>query len=177
MLAAIILQPGAWDATRGPLDDVFIAQNVMQDVASPVVLWTKPGNTVGRVTVSGLQATGIYRAAISAESWADTPITNLILRDVGVEYSGGGKAWPSEKPVTSPGVDARALPCWGLYARNVQTLTLQDVRFNLGAEDSRPVLQAERVRQLDLDNFHFTRLPGVPQPIVTNNVDHVRQNP
>jgi len=93
MLSGIILQPGAWDATRGILDDVLIANNVMQNVASPVMLWSKPGNTVGRVTISGLRASDVYRSALSLEGWAEEPITNVVLRDVQVEYSGGGKAW------------------------------------------------------------------------------------
>jgi polygalacturonase len=174
MLSGIILQPGAWDATRGPLDDVLIANNVMQNVASPVTLWTKPGNTVGRVTVSGLNATGVYRAGISVESWADTPITNLVLRNVQVEYSGGGKAWSAEQIVKGPGVDARPLPAWGLYARNVETLTLEDVRFSLTSDDFRPVINADRVERLNLDSFKFTRVPGVTQAIVTTNVSKLQ---
>src|SRR5262249_44491743 len=129
MLSGIILQPGAWDATHGPLDDVFIANNVMQHVASPVTTWTKAGNTIGKVTVNGLRATDVYRSAFSAESWADAPITNVVLRDVQVEFLGGGKAW-TNNVVRGPGVDARPLPSWGFYARNVQTLTLEDVRFS-----------------------------------------------
>src|SRR5438034_32176 len=139
MLSGIILQPGAWDATRGSLDDVLLANNVMQDVASPVTLWSKRGNTVGRVTINGLRATGVYRSAMSVESWADAPLTNVVLRDVHVEYTGGGKAWPPEQNVNGPGVDARPLPAWGLYARNVQTLTLEEGRFSLASDDSRPV--------------------------------------
>src|SRR5262249_31450574 len=94
MLSGIILQPGAWDSTRAPLDDVFIATTVMENVASPVTLWTRPGNNVEHVTVSGLDATGVYRAAFSAESWADAPITNVVLRGVRAEFTGGGKPWP-----------------------------------------------------------------------------------
>lgn len=93
MLSGILLQPGAWDATRGPLDDVFLANNVMEHVASPVTLWIKPGNTVGKITVSGLEATRVYRSAFSAESWADEPITNVVLRGVHAEFTGGGEAW------------------------------------------------------------------------------------
>jgi hypothetical protein len=177
MLSAINLQPGAWDGTRGPLDDVFIANNVMQNVSSPILLWNKPGNTVGRVTVSGLQARGIYGSGISVESWADAPITNMVLRDVQVEYTGGGQAWPPGQLVKSPGVDARPVPAWGLYARHVQTLTLQDVRLSLSADDSRPVLQADGVERLELDGFNFTRVPGVAQAIVTNNAGPGRQTP
>ncbi len=177
MLSGIILQPGAWDATRGPLDEVLLAHNVMQNVASPVTLWSKPGNTVGKVIVSGLNATGVYRSAISVESWTDAPITNVVIRDAQIEFAGGGQAWPAEQAVKGPGVDARPLPAWGLYARNVQTLTLEDVRFNLAADDLRPVLSADRVEQLNLDGFKFTRVPGVTEPIVTTNVGKTFQNP
>ncbi len=177
MLSGIILQPGAWDATRGPLDDVLLANNVMQHVASPVTLWTKPGNTVGKVTVSGLNATGVYRSAISVESWADEPITNVVLRNVQVEFAGGGTAAQAQQPVKGPGVDARSLPAWGLYARHVQTLTLEDVRFSLASDDFRPVVHADRVEQLNLDGFKFTRVIGVTEPFVTTNVSKLLQNP
>ncbi|MGI8604425.1 MAG: glycoside hydrolase family 28 protein [Verrucomicrobiales bacterium] len=177
MLSGVILQPGAWDVTRGALDDVLLANNVMQDVASPVTLWNKSGNTVGRVTIIGLRATGVYRSALSVESWADAPITNVVLRDVQVEYSGGGNAWPAEQTVKGPGVDARPLPSWGLYARHVQTLTLEDVRFSLASDDLRPVISADRVERLNLDGFKFTRVPGVTEPIVTTNVGKLTQTP
>lgn len=177
MLSGIILQPGAWDSTRGPLDDVLLANNVMQHVASPVTLWIKPGNTVGKVTISGLTATGVYRSALSVESWTDAPITNVVIRNAHIEFTGGGKAWPPEQGVRGPGVDARPLPAWGLYARNVQTLTLEDVRFSLATDDFRPVLHADRVERLNLDGVKFTRVPGVNEPIITTNVGSLLQNP
>jgi Pectate lyase superfamily protein len=169
MLSGIILQPGAWDATRGLVDDVLLANNVMQHVASPVTLWTKSGNPVGRVTISGLTATDVYRAAFSAESWAAAPITNVTLRNVQVEFAGGGKAWATNQTVKGPGVDARPLPAWGLYARNVQVLTLEDVRFSVASDDLRPVLETERVDHLNLDAFKYRQVPGVNEPLRTNN--------
>lgn len=63
-LSAIMLQPGAWDKTEGLLDDVLIANNTMRDVGSPVTIWTKPGNRVGSITISGLEASGVYRSAL-----------------------------------------------------------------------------------------------------------------
>ena len=177
MLSGIILQPGAWDATRGPLNEVFLANNIMENVASPVTLWTKPGNTVGHVTVSGLNATGVYRSAISVESWADEPITNVVLRNIQVEYTGGGKPWPASQRLKGPAVDARPLPSWGIYARNVQSLTLEDVRFSLAAGDLRPVVLADAIHRLNFDHLHFTQVSGVSQPIVTTNVTKVTRIP
>lgn len=176
MLSGIILQPGAWDRTQGPLDKVLLANNTMRDVASPVTIWTKPGNTVGRITISGLNATGVYRSALSVESWADEPITNVVVRSASIEFAGGGKA--GQKPVQGPGVDVRALPAWGIYVRNVEHLTLEDVRLSVATDDSRPVLWADSVKRLTLDGFRYPQMPGVTEPIVTNNtltVERVRQ--
>ncbi len=170
MLSGIILQPGAWDATEGPLDDVLLSNNTMRNVASPVTLWIKPGNTVGRVTVAGLTATGVYRSALSVESWADTPITNVVLRNLSVEWAGGGTAAQARQPVRGPGVDARPLPAWGIYARNVETLTVEDARLSLAAPDLRPVVFAEKVGRLVLDHTRFPRLDGVEQPVATDEV-------
>lgn len=170
MLSGIILQPGAWDRTEGLLDDVLLANNTMQNVASPVTLWTKPGNPVNKVTVSGLNATGVYRSAISAESWADAPITNFVLRNATIEFKGGGKAAQAAQPVKGPGVDARALPAWGLYARNVERVTLEDARFSWAEDDQRPVVAAENVARMDLDNLRFPKTDGTGQPFATTNV-------
>ncbi len=170
MLSGIILQPGAWDPTRGSLDDVLISDVTMHDVASPVTIWTKPGNSVGRVTVERLSATGVYRAALSVESWADAPITNVVFRDVSVEFTGGGTTDQARPPVRGPGVDARPLPAWGLYARNVERIALENVRLSCSEADGRPVVRAEGVRQLDLDDFKFPRVPGVTEPLALTNV-------
>ena len=170
MLSGIILQPGAWDKTEGPLDDVLLANNTMRDVASPVTIWTKPGNPVGRITVAGLNATRVYRSAFSVESWADEPITNVVIRNASIEFVGGGKAQEALLPVKGPGVDARPLPAWGIYARNVEQLTFEDVRLSLANNDLRPVLLAEAVQHLVLDNFRYPQVPGVAQALVATNV-------
>jgi hypothetical protein len=170
MLSGIILQPGAWDKTEGLLDDVLLADNTMRDVASPVTIWTKPGNPVGRISIAGLNATGVYRSALSVESWSDVPITNVVVRNASIEFLGGGKAEQAGQPVKGPGVDARPLPAWGVYARNVEQLTLQDVCLNLTQDDLRPVLSADTLQHLVLDNFRFTEVKGVAQPLITTNV-------
>ena len=173
MLSGIVLQPGAWDKTEGLLDQVYIANITMRDVASPITIWTKPGNPVGRITIAGLNARGVYRSALSVESWSDLPITNVVLRAANIEYSGGGKAAQALQEVKGPGVDARPLPAWGVYARNVETLILQDVRLSVAQDDFRPVIVAEEVHQLDLDNLKFTHMPGVAQPLVKKTVGQV----
>lgn len=173
MLSGIILQPGAWDATRGPLDEVLISDVTMRDVASPVTLWIKPGNTAGRITVNGLRATGVYRSAFSVESWADNPVTNVVLRSISAEFMGGGSAAQALQPVRGPGVDARPLPAWGLYARHVERLTLEEVRLSLAAPDLRPAVFADQVQSLVLDTVRPAGLSEVTHWLVTTNVGEV----
>jgi polygalacturonase len=173
MLSGIILQPGAWDRTEGLLDQVLLANNTMHNVASPVTLWTKPGNPVNRVTVAGLTATGVYRSALSVESWSEAPITNVVVRAASIEFSGGGTPEQAKQGVKGPGVDCRPLPAWGIYARNVERLTLEDVRLSLASDDLRPVVMAERVERLNLDALRFPHVPAVTEPLVTTNVGKV----
>lgn len=170
MLNGVILQPGAWDRTEGLLDDVLLANNTMRDVASPVTVWTKPGNPVGRITIADLTATGVYRSALSVESWSEAPITNVVVRSANIEFAGGGTAEQATQPVKGPGVDARPLPAWGIYARNVQQLTLEDVRLSLAVADLRPVLFADTVNHLTLDSFKFPQVAGVAQRLIMTNV-------
>ncbi|MDH7502128.1 MAG: glycosyl hydrolase family 28-related protein [Verrucomicrobiota bacterium] len=170
MLSGIILQPGAWDATLGQLDDVLISDVTMQSLASPLTLWLKRGNTAGRVAVERLSASGVYRAPISVESWWESPVTNVVFRDVTVQYDGGVALPNAVKQVTAPGVDARSLPVWGFYARNVETLTLENVRLTLVRDDARPVIAVEKARCLNLDAVKYTRVPGVTDPVVLTNV-------
>jgi len=61
MLAAILLQPGAWERTEGSLDDVQISDITMHDVTTPFSLTLTPGNTAGRIAINRMTA----RAPIS----------------------------------------------------------------------------------------------------------------
>ena len=164
MLAGLCLQPGAWDRTEGMLDGVHVSNLTMHDVTTPLHFAVKEGNTVGRVTVDGLKATGVYRAAVSVEGWAAEPIGRVSLRDVDVEFTGGGTEKDAAIEVKSPGVDARPLPAWGLYARNVKQLDVQNVRLRVEQDDARPVMIAERVGTLVVDDVRFAA--GAKPPVL-----------
>jgi hypothetical protein len=174
MLAGINLQPGGWDATKGTLDDVMISNVTMHNVATPFLFTLKPGNTAGNIIVDRVTATGVYRAASSVESWAETRFTNVVFRDVTIEYKGGGTLEDARMSIKSPGVDARPLPAWGFYARNVQNLQFDNVRLRLEKKDLRPVLICTGVDSLVLDSFKFPLLPEVPEAVVLNDTNNVQ---
>ncbi|MBN2132184.1 MAG: right-handed parallel beta-helix repeat-containing protein, partial [Sedimentisphaerales bacterium] len=174
MLAGINLQPGAWDATSGVLDAVRISDVTMRDVATPFHFSLKPGNTAGRIAVSRAAATGVYRAACSVESWAQTPFADVVFRDVSVEFEGGETVKEEREQVKAPGVDARALPAWGFYARNVGNLRFENVRLSCAKEDQRPVMICAGVKRLTFDDFTFSRSANAPELFHLDDVTDLR---
>jgi len=174
MLAGINLQPGGWDATRGELDDVLISDVTMHDVSTPFHFTLKSGNTAGNIIVNRVTATGIYRAASAIESWAETSFTNVVFRNVTVEYKGGGTLEDARMVVKSPGVDARPLPAWGFHAKNVQNLQLDNVRLRFEKQDLRPVLICSGVDRLILEDFKFPLPPEALEAMVLNGTKHVQ---
>jgi hypothetical protein len=174
MLAGINLQPGGWDATEGALDNVMISDVTMHNVATPFHFTLKSGNTAGNIIVNRATATGVYRAASAVESWAETRFTNVVFRDVTIEYKGGGTLEDARMSIKSPGVDARPLPAWGFHARNVQNLQLDNVRLRFEKEDLRPVLICTGVDRLILEDFKFPRLPEVPEAMILNDTNNVQ---
>jgi hypothetical protein len=171
MLAGILLQPGAWNPTKGLLDDVQISNITMHDVATPFCLTLTPGNTAGRIAVNRMTATGVYQAAASIESWAEGSVEKMTLRDVNFEFSGGGRAEQMELPIGQPEQDARVLPVWGLYIRKVRVLELQNVRLNLIEPDARSAFMAEDVERIELDAFRTPR--NDVRPLALSNVQDV----
>ena len=81
----------------------------------------------------------------------------------------------AKEEVKSPGVDARGPPAWGVYARNVQDLTFDNVRLRYEKEDFRPVLICNRIDRLVLQDFSFPQPAEVEESIVLSNVSSVQR--
>lgn len=96
------------------------------------------------------------------------------LEDVTLEFTGGGQPEAGVGEVRGPGVDARRLPAWGLYARGVENLVLDNVRLRLAQDDRRPVFLAEDIGVLNLETFLFPEIPGTPEVFRWKEVREVR---
>ena len=114
------------------------------------------------------------RAAFSVESWAETAFKKVVFRDITIEYEGAGTRKQALMKVKSPGVDARPLPAWGFYARNVKNLIFDNVRLRCEKEDLRPVLMCEGVEWLTLEDFKFPIPAEISGAFTLEDVMHIR---
>ena len=96
----------------------------------PFISSSSQGNTAGRIAVSRVKATGVYFTAASVESWAETPFSEVTLprREHRVRRRRKTRGHRSRRCMC-PGNDCRPLPAWGFYLRNVQNLTMANVRL------------------------------------------------
>jgi hypothetical protein len=93
---------------------------------------------------------GEHHTCISLTSVAGQFIENILLSDVQVIYAGGGTAEMAalrNVPQVSGGeyFACGVLPAYGLFARNVRGLVLNDVRFETASPDLRPAIVFDHV--------------------------------
>ncbi|MDP3406258.1 MAG: glycosyl hydrolase family 28-related protein [Brevundimonas sp.] len=150
----------------GVIEDIRVRDIVMREVTTaPIFLRLgdrrrgPPGTGVGalrRVTIENLTATGIDpRYAATIAGLPDNPIEDVVLRNVHLTYAGGGTAADAERPVPElphaypePSMFGTS-PAFGLFARHVRGLTLDDVTLNTEGPDARPETRLDDVEGLD----------------------------
>ena len=178
----------------GPLEDVTITNVVMRDVTTrPIFIrlgrrgrgpGTPPVATVRRIRVAGLTATGVDpRFPILLAGLPGHPIEDVELRDIRVQYRGGGTAAEAarepdemENAYPEPSMFG-VLPAYGLFARHVRGLRVRDVSLSFDAPEARPAIALRDVegasfdtgpreaddRRPDLVAARRARLRGVPE--------------
>jgi hypothetical protein len=101
---------------------------------------------------------GEHRTCINLTAVDGQFIENITLRDFHVTFPGGGTAAEAalrQVPQMSGNeyFSFGVLPAYGMYARNVRGLTLDDVRFDLASPDLRPALVFDHVEDIALNMF------------------------
>jgi len=120
---------------------------VKQPVNHPDIAWDVNGREGEKNSCITLNAMGEYY------------LENISFTDVHVKYAGGGTAEQAAKRDV-PKVAAEYFgvwdplpggpPAYGLYARNVKGLTLQNVRFEYEEADSRPAVIFDNVQDASI---------------------------
>ena len=163
----------------GPLEDVTITNVVMRDVTTaPLFIrlgrrsrgpGTPPIATVRRIRVTGLTATGVDpRFPILLAGLPGHPIEDVELRDIRVQYRGGGTAAEAahepeemENAYPEPSMFG-VLPAYGLFARHVRGLRVRDVSLSFDAPEARPAIALRDVEGASFDTVTAKQTAGVP---------------
>ena len=93
--------------------------------------------------------------AIQIENWQpSSTMKNIFLKNFDVQYKGN----PPESitpniPLTPRGLDARALPVWGFFAKNIDGLTLENISLRLSGKDPRKAAYIEDVSNVKVSGL------------------------
>lgn len=155
MLAGILLQPGAWGRTPGPVEDITITDIEMNDVACAFqIVAGGPENPTARISISELKATDIYESASSVEAWNDVTIQDVRLESIHLSHT-DGVIDNVTKNVSQSKHTARPSPAWGLYLRSVKDIKIEKFQLDVVVKGNAPAILAEKVESLSLKDIHY----------------------
>ena len=99
---------------------------------------------------------GETRQCIVLNAIGDVFLEDIELSDVRVTYGGGGTAEEAGREVPQAAGEYFEIgtpPAYGLYARNVRNLALQNVRFEVEKPDLRPAVVLDHVSDVSINGF------------------------
>lgn len=154
----------------GVMDGVTVSNITMQNTGGPIFIrlgnrarpyqegMTPPGVGVLRnVSISTIIATGADGTGCSITGLPGHPVENVVLRDVRIEFAGGGteadaKRIPEEKPDRYPEYKMFGpLPAYGFYLRHANGIRMDGISLTTKADDARPSIVQEDVEDLTID--------------------------
>ncbi|RYZ94821.1 MAG: glycoside hydrolase, partial [Sphingobacteriaceae bacterium] len=161
-LAAFILQPGAWGAAPGRLDSIYIHDIRVRDLNTVCTFVLNEGNQSKNIRVERVTATGINMAACSVEAWPEgSSYSDATFKDISIDYDiadeGILKTTVLERPLT----EARPLPYWGWYVRNVNMLNFTNIKLTYAGNELRPLMAFDNVDKVLLDNVKYKAVENV----------------
>jgi len=104
---------------------------------------------------------GEKNSCITLNAMGDYYLENISFTDVHVKYGGGGTAEQAAKTVPNEAAEYFGVwnhppggpPAYGMYARNVKGLTLQNVRFEYEEPDARPAIIFDNVQDASINGL------------------------
>lgn len=168
MLSAVLLQPGGWGNAPGRVDNVSIHDLTIDRVDNPLMFILNQGNEAGTIKVERVRATRIARCASSVESWKGGTFQHIVLRDITIEYAGHDDPSLLTLQTGQPHVDARVLPCWGWFFRNVKQLTCENIHLSYTGTEIRPPFLLDNVATATFRQVECREVQGV-EPILLQN--------
>lgn len=119
------------------------------------------------VMFSQIQGTRISRLGNSLTGVPGQLIENIVLRDIHLEFTGGGTVEDAQRSVPEnvtgyPGVQLfGTLPAYGFYVRHAKNVVLENIRLDFETDDHRPAVVGDDVEGLTISGLHARTLPGI----------------
>ncbi|MDY0168019.1 MAG: glycoside hydrolase family 28 protein [Thermoguttaceae bacterium] len=172
----------------GTFDRVSISNVVMDNVAAPIVIRLgnrarpMPGEdppgvgSMRNIIISGVQARGAAAFGCFASGIPGEYIENLTLRDIRIEFAGGGtleqaKAVLPERETQYPsGRTFGSLPAYGLFLRHIRNLTIDglDLSYDSEVGEQRPALVLDDVIDANLTKLRVQPVEHMPAVRLVN---------
>ncbi|NOY43475.1 MAG: glycoside hydrolase family 28 protein [Planctomycetes bacterium] len=173
----------------GTLDRITVSNLVIEGTLAPIFLRLgnrarlykdgipKPGiGTFRNVTISNVVATGASMIGCTIAGLPDHPIENVTLSNIRVTVAGGGTREDAlreipEEPRNYPEIMMFGTPpAYGLYARHVNNLTLENVEVRWAEPDLRPLLVCDDVQNLRVNGLAGRGIENSEPTIFMNDV-------
>jgi len=119
------------------------------------------------VMFSQIQGTRISNLGNAISGVPGQFIENVILRDINLEFTGGGTAEEAKHSVPEnvagyPGTKLfGTLPAYGFFVRHAKNVVMDNVRLSFAADDRRPAVVCEDVEGLALSGLKARALTGI----------------
>ncbi len=181
----------ALEAVDGALlEDVTITNITMRDIVnSPIFLRLGarmrgpagvPIGEVRRVIISNIIAYNVEPGqGMLISGLPGHPIKDVDIKDIKIYSKGGGTAEQSarqvpemEKGYPEPG-SFGVLPAYGVFARHVEGLKLENVELHFITDDQRPAINFDDVKGVDL-RFVKAQTSGNVSPVNVKNSENIK---
>lgn len=99
-------------------------------------------------------------AGIIITGMPGTPLENISLKNITVQYAGGGKAEYADRDYREQGTNypepkfAGFTPSYGVFARHVRGLKLTNLNFSVEKPEGRPMLRFEDTEGVEIKNVN-----------------------
>lgn len=160
MLAAVIIQPGAWGASPGPAEKIHIHDIKIDsvDAAIAFILQNNGGNYGKDILVERVHATNIVKACYSVESWNGGLFEDVTFRDIYTEFEGSDDTLNIEyKPA---GLETYKRPYWGFFGHNIKNIRLENIEFKYTGTEIRPAIGFDDVETIYLKEVNTQEVEG-----------------
>jgi hypothetical protein len=126
----------------------------------------------GTQTAAASQAPGrggrrgiTHASGIEIEGMQDHPIENVRLSDIRLQFKGGGTTNDAARVPAELGAGypepGETMPSYGLFARHVKGLEMENVTVGFDTQDMRPAIVAVDVDGFEIDHFKAQLSPNV----------------